>query len=84
MLLALAFSLLYTGGMYLNDAFDREIDAARAARAPDSRRGASPRGPCSSVGFALLAAGVVVVGRRGAVESGGPAAAWAGAAPRAA
>ena len=34
LLLALAFSLLYTGGMYLNDAFDRDIDARERPERP--------------------------------------------------
>ena len=35
-LLAAAFSLLYTGGMYLNDAFDREVDARERPERPIS------------------------------------------------
>jgi hypothetical protein len=44
--LALAFSLLYTGGMYLNDAFDRDSDR-RERPERRSRRAGSPRGPFS-------------------------------------
>ena len=31
---AVAMSLLYVGGMYLNDAFDRDIDASERANRP--------------------------------------------------
>ena len=65
-LLALAFSLLYTGGMYLNDAFDRESDARERPERPipSGRIGARP---VFAIGFALLAAGVLGV----AAASGG-------------
>jgi 4-hydroxybenzoate polyprenyltransferase len=64
-LAALACSLSYVGGMFLNDAFDREFDAKFRPDRP------VPAGDASvsavfAVGFALLAAGlvlVVVVGR---------------------
>ena len=57
-LLALAFSLLYTGGMYLNDAFDRESDARERPERPipSGRIGA---GQVFAIGFGLLAAGVL-------------------------
>ena len=66
-LLAVAFSLLYMGGMYLNDAFDRESDLRERPERPipSGRIGA---GPVFAIGFALLAAGVLGV----AVASGGP------------
>jgi len=59
--LALAFSLLYVGGMFLNDAFDRAIDARERPERP------IPSGIVSArevfvVGFALLGAGVLLVG----------------------
>ena len=70
-LLALAFSLLYTGGMYLNDAFDRDIDRRERPERPipSGRIGA---GQVFLIGFALLAGGVVVVaaGARGAGGGG--------------
>ena len=54
---AAALSLLYMGGMWLNDAFDAEIDAReRAARPIPS--GEIGRGAVFAVGFALLALGV--------------------------
>jgi 4-hydroxybenzoate polyprenyltransferase len=73
-LLALAFSLLYTGGMYLNDAFDRESDARERPERPipSGRIGARP---VFAIGFALLAAGVLGV----AAASGGGRAAVASA-----
>lgn len=70
LLLGIGCSLLYTGGMYLNDAFDREFDARERPERP------IPAGRISAarvfaLGFAMLAAGVLVV----AV----PAFAWDGA-----
>ncbi len=55
----LALSLFYTGGMYLNDAFDAEIDAReRAARPIPS--GQIGRRTVFAIGAALLAAGVLL------------------------
>jgi 4-hydroxybenzoate polyprenyltransferase len=69
-LLALAFSLLYTGGMYLNDAFDRESDARERPDRPipSGRIGA---GRVFAIGFGLLAAGVLVVAAIAAGPAGG-------------
>ena len=66
-LLALAFSLLYTGGMYLNDAFDRESDARERPERPipSGRIGA---GTVFAIGFGLLVAGILGV----ATVAGGP------------
>lgn len=70
LLLAVACSLLYIGGMYLNDAFDREFDARERPERPiPSGRVSAARG--FTLGFALLAAGVLAVaaasfGREGA------------------
>ena len=55
---ALSLSLLYVGGMWLNDAFDAEIDARERAARPIPQ-GEIRRGTVFAVGFALLAAGVV-------------------------
>ena len=55
---ALALSLLYVGGMWLNDAFDARIDAAERASRPIPR-GEIARGTVFIGGFALLAAGVL-------------------------
>jgi 4-hydroxybenzoate polyprenyltransferase len=59
-LLIVALSLFYVGGMYLNDAFDREIDAVERPERP------IPSGQVSAatvfaVGFALLALGELVL-----------------------
>jgi 4-hydroxybenzoate polyprenyltransferase len=74
-LLALAFSLLYTGGMYLNDAFDRESDARERPERPIPSGQVGARW-VFAIGFGLLAAGVVLVA--GAAAAGrGRAAVWA-------
>jgi 4-hydroxybenzoate polyprenyltransferase len=59
-LVALAMSLFYVGGMFLNDAFDREIDARERPERP------IPAGLISAksvfvAGFGLLVAGEIVV-----------------------
>jgi 4-hydroxybenzoate polyprenyltransferase len=59
-LTALAMSLLYVGGMYLNDAFDREIDARERPSRPIPAGEASAR-TVFGIGFVLLAAGVVLL-----------------------
>jgi len=66
-LLMLALSLFYVGGMFLNDAFDREFDAAHRPERP------IPAGEVTAqqvfaIGFGLLAAGLAGV----AVASRGP------------
>ena len=60
-LLALAFSLLYTGGMYLNDAFDRESDRRERPERPIPSGRVTVRS-VFTIGFGLLAAGVLLVG----------------------
>lgn len=59
-LLVLAFSLLYVGGMFLNDAFDRGIDARERPTRPIPS-GRVSAGEVFTVGFGLLAAGVGLV-----------------------
>ncbi len=59
LVVALALSLFYLGGMWLNDAFDAEIDARERANRP------IPMGEIGvktvfGVGFALLVAGILV------------------------
>ncbi len=66
-LLMLALSLFYVGGMFLNDAFDREFDVAHRPERP------IPAGEVTAqqvfgIGFGLLAAGLAGV----AVASRGP------------
>src|ERR1700680_4378343 len=63
-LVALAMSLLYVGGMYLNDYFDRDIDARERPTRP------IPSGDISAsvvaiIGFALLAVGVAFLALTG-------------------
>lgn len=56
-LAALAMSLLYVGGMYLNDAFDRDIDARERPSRPIPA-GEAPAQTVFCIGFGLLAAGI--------------------------
>jgi 4-hydroxybenzoate polyprenyltransferase len=59
-LIMLAMTAFYVGGMYLNDFFDREIDArdrpGRPIHAAEIRAGT-----VSSIGFGLLATGIVLM-----------------------
>ena len=54
--LMLALSLFYIGGMYLNDAFDREIDARERPERPIPS-GIVAAQTVFAIGFALMAAG---------------------------
>ena len=58
--LFLGVSLLYTGGMYLNDAFDEEYDRARRPERPIPA-GKIPAGRVWRPGFGQLAAGVLTL-----------------------
>ena len=63
-----AMSLFYTGGMYLNDAFDRDIDARERPSRP------IPAGEISAsavlaAGFAMLAVGVALMSLFGLVPA---------------
>ena len=72
-LLALAFSLLYTGGMYLNDAFDRESDRRERPERPIPSGRVTARS-VFAIGFGLLAAGVLGVEMAAdTMVAGGPA-----------
>ncbi len=55
-----AMSLFYVGGMYLNDYFDRAIDARERPTRPIPA-GDVPASMVAAVGFALLAGGVVAM-----------------------
>lgn len=57
--LMLALSLFYTGGMYLNDAFDAKIDARERAARPIPM-GEIGRGPVFLLGSAMLAVAVAL------------------------
>jgi len=58
--LCLAISCFYVGGMYLNDAFDREVDARERPERPIPS-GEVRASTVFAVGFGLLAAGVAIV-----------------------
>jgi 4-hydroxybenzoate polyprenyltransferase len=58
--LFVAMSLFYVGGMYLNDAFDAEIDARERPERPIPS-GRVSRRLIYILGFAMLAAGIVIV-----------------------
>jgi 4-hydroxybenzoate polyprenyltransferase len=58
--LACAFSLFYVGGMFLNDAFDRRIDARERPERPIPA-GQIAAAEVFGVGFALLLGGVALV-----------------------
>ena len=60
LLLAVAISLLYVGGMYLNDAFDREIDARERPSRPIPA-GLAAANTVFAAGFAMLLAGIALV-----------------------
>jgi 4-hydroxybenzoate polyprenyltransferase len=55
--LVLALSLFYVGGMYLNDAFDREIDARERPERPIPS-GLAGAATVFAIGYGLLAAGL--------------------------
>jgi 4-hydroxybenzoate polyprenyltransferase len=57
--MAFAMSALYIGGMYLNDAFDRETDAAQRPSRPIPAGEASTQA-VFAIGFGLLALGTAV------------------------
>src|SRR4051812_6898822 len=59
-LIMLAMTAFYVGGMYLNDFFDREIDARDRPGRP-IHAGEIGAGTVSSIGFGLLAIGVALM-----------------------
>jgi len=59
-LLMVALSLFYVGGMFLNDGFDREVDARERPERPLPSGRATPR-EVFAIGFGLLAAGLVLL-----------------------
>lgn len=59
-LLLIAMSLFYVGGMYLNDAFDADIDAAERPERPIPS-GAVSRATVYTAGSSMLVAGIVLV-----------------------
>ena len=77
--LALALSLAYVGGMYLNDAFDREFDAQHRPERPIPSGAVSARAVLT-LGFGMLALGVVIAAAAGFARTQSPAAGIAAAA----
>jgi len=59
-LLGIAFSLFYVGGMFLNDAFDRKIDAKERPNRPIPS-GVLGAGEVFAAGFGLLGGGMLLV-----------------------
>lgn len=72
--LSSAISLLYMGGMFLNDACDRHIDAVARPERPIPAGDVSPR-EVTAIGVALLAAGAIVLALG---RPGWPAMLWSG------
>jgi len=70
--LMLALSLFYVGGMFLNDAFDREFDALHRPQRPIPSGQVSAR-QVFTIGFGLLALGMVVVAAVARPADGTPA-----------
>lgn len=68
--LALATSLVYVGGMFLNDAFDRGIDVRLGADRPIPC-GQIGAGEVFAAGFVLLGAGVLLLAPFGGALRGG-------------
>src|SRR5918998_6537410 len=60
----LAMTLFYVGGMFLNDAFDREVDARERPKRPIPS-GEVSAGLVFGAGFAMLAAGVALMALHG-------------------
>ena len=69
--LALALTLFYIGGMFLNDAFDAEIDAAERPERPIPS-GAVSRMTVFASGFAMLGLAIVLLLGLGLGQDGGP------------
>jgi 4-hydroxybenzoate polyprenyltransferase len=63
-LIGLAMTAFYVGGMYLNDFFDRDIDARERPGRP-IHAGDISAGAVSAIGFILLAVGVMLLVRFG-------------------
>ena len=60
-MMLLAFTLFYTGGMFLNDAFDAEFDAAHRPERPIPSGEVSAAG-VFRIGFGLMAVSIVLLG----------------------
>ncbi len=64
LLLMFVLSLFYVAGMYLNDAFDAEVDATERPGRPIPA-GLADRGTVFRIGYGLIALGVVLLGLLG-------------------
>jgi UbiA prenyltransferase family len=73
LLVMLAVSLLYIGGMYLNDAFDRDIDAQERPTRPIPA-GLVAANTVFAAGFGMLLAGITLA--MAAAVVGGPETVW--------
>jgi UbiA prenyltransferase family protein len=60
LIVVVAMSFFYEGGMFLNDYFDREIDARERPERPIPSFEIAPR-TVAAIGFALLAAGLALL-----------------------
>ena len=69
-LLLVALSLFYIGGMFLNDAYDREFDARSRPDRPIPA-GQVSAGTVFGAGFGMLAAGMVLLALAGAAVANG-------------
>ncbi len=70
LMIIVAFSLFYIGGMYLNDAFDAHIDARERPERPIPA-GDIGRGTVFLSGFAMLAVGIAILAAIGQIPSDG-------------
>ena len=68
--LLIALSLFYIGGMYLNDAFDAELDAVERPERPIPS-GRVRRGTVFALGFAMLGLGLALLAWLGFALEGG-------------
>ncbi len=78
--IALAISLLYLAGMYLNDAFDRRIDARERPERPIPA-GRVTAATVFTSGFAMMATGLLVLGATGLLPLSATGGATAAAVP---
>jgi 4-hydroxybenzoate polyprenyltransferase len=76
-LAVVAGALFYTGGMFLNDAFDATIDAVERPERPIVS-GRASRDVVLAIGFGMLAAGVALLGLGAVFAPAGPALPLAG------
>ena len=67
-LVLLAMTLFYVGGIYLNDYFDRAIDARERPERPIPAREVPPR-VVAAIGFGLLGGGIVLMAPLGFAAS---------------